>query len=115
MTVLRAVPSARLGGAWCRWEAGQACVVAGRSLGAVVLVVAGAWGSRSSVGLWAWGRTVSEGRVVAVSVGVAACASVGESPGDVYASPPVGRSGVPWLGPGSGWACVAAAWLAAGW
>ena len=102
-------------GAWCRWDARSACVVAGRSPGAAVLAVAGAWGSGPSVGSWAWGRTVSEGRVVAVLVGVAACACVGGSSGGAYAGPAVGRSGVPWRGRGSGWACVAAARLAAGW
>ena len=79
----RAVGSA--GGAWCCWGAAPACVVASRSPGAAVLDVAGAWGSRPSVGSWAWGRTVSEGRVVAMSVGVAACACVGWSWGGAYA------------------------------
>ena len=49
-----------------------------------------------------------------VSVGVAVCACVGGPSGGAYAGPAAGRSGVPWCGPGSGWACVAAAWLAAG-
>ena len=102
-------------GAWCRWDAGSACIVAGRSPGAAVLDVAGTWGSGPSVESWAWGRTVSEGWVVAMSVRVAACACVGGSSGGTYAGPAVGRSGVPWRGWGSGWACVAAAWLAAGW
>ena len=62
------------GEAWCRWDAGSACVVAGRSPGAAMLEAAGAWRSGPSVGSWAWGRTVSEGGVVAVSVRVAACA-----------------------------------------
>ena len=101
----------QVGGAWCRWGASPACVVAGRSS---VPDVAGAWGSRPSVGSWVWGRTVSEGRMVVVSVGVAACACVGGSSGGAYAGPAVGRSGVPWCGWGSRWACVAAAWLAAG-
>ena len=60
------------------------------------------------------GCTVSEGRAVVVSVGVAVCACVGGLSGGVYAGPAAGRSGVPWRGRGSGWACVAAAWLAAG-
>ena len=66
------------------------------------------------MGSWVWGRTVSEGQAVVVSVGVAACACVGGSSGSVYAGPAVGRSGVPWCERGSGSACVAAAWLAAG-
>ena len=74
MTVLRAAP-------WCRWGAGPACVVAGRSC---VPDVAGAWGSRPSMGSWVWGRTVSEGQAVVVSVGGAACASVGGSSGGAY-------------------------------
>ena len=101
------------GGAWCRWEAGSACAVAGRSPGAAVLGVAGACRFGPSVGLWAWGCTLSEGRVLVVSVGVAARACVGGSSGGVYAGPSAGRSGVPWRGWGSGWACVAAARLAA--
>ena len=103
------------GGAWCCWDAASACVLAGRSPGAALLDVARVWGSGLSVGSRAWRRTVSEGRVVAVSVGVAACACVGGSSGGAYAGPAVGRSGVPWRGRGSGWDCVAAAWLAAGW
>ena len=101
------------GGAWCRWDAGSACAVADRSPGAAVLDVAGAWGLGLWVGLWAWGRTVSEGLVVVVSVGVAALACVGGSSGGAYAGPAVGQSGVPWRGRGSGWACVAAALLTA--
>ena len=66
------------------------------------------------MGSWVWGRTVSEDRAVVVSVGVAACARVGGPSGGAYAGPAVGWSGVPWCGRGSGWACVAAAWLAAG-
>ena len=96
------------GGAWCRWGAGPACVVAGSSPGAAVLDVAGALGSRPSVRSWAWGHTVSEGRVVALSVGVAACACVGGSSGGAYAGPAAGRSGGPWRGRRSRWACVAA-------
>ena len=103
------------GGASCRWDAGLACAVAGRSPGAAVLDVAGAWGFGFSLGSWACGRTVSEGRVEEVSVRVAACACVGGSLGGAYAGPAVGRSGVPWRGQGSGWVCVAAARLTAGW
>ena len=73
-----------VGGAWCRWGAGPACVVGGRSS---VLDVAGAWGSRSSVGSWAGGRTVWEGQAVEVSVGVAACACVRGSSGGAYLGP----------------------------
>ena len=102
-------------GAWCRWDAGSACAVAGRSSGAAVLDVAGAWGFAPSVGLWAWGCMVSEGRVVVVSVEVAARVCVGGSSGSVFAGPAVGQSGVPWRGRGSRSACVAAARLAAGW
>ena len=69
----------------------------------------------TSVGLWAWGCTVSDGRVVVVSVGVAARVCVGGSSGGAFAGPAVSRSGVPWRGRGSGWACVTAARLAAGW
>ena len=50
---------------------------------------------------------------MAVSVGVAAFARVVRSSNGAYAGPAVGRSRVPWCGPGSGWAIVAAAWLAA--
>ena len=104
------------GGAWCRWDAGSACAAACRwSPGAVVLGVAGAWGLGLSVGLWAWGCTVPEGRVLVASVGVAACDCVGGPSGGAYAGPSVGRSGEPWRGRGSGWACIAAARLAAGW
>ena len=103
------------GGAWCRWDASLACAVAGRSPGAVVLDVARAWGFGPSVGLWAWGCTASEGRVVVVSVGVAARLCVRGSLGGAFAGPAVGWSGVPRRGRGSGWACVAAARLAAGW
>ena len=78
-----------------------------------MLDIAGASGSRPSAG--SWGRTESEGRVVAVSVGVEAYACVGGSSGGAYAGPAAGRLGVPWRGRGSEWACVAAAWLAAGW
>ena len=48
-----------------------------------------------------------------VSVAVAVCACVGGPSGGVYAGSAAGRSGVPWCGRGSGWACVAVAWLAA--
>ena len=57
---------------------------------------------------------MSEGLAVVVSVGVAVCACVGGPWGGAYAGPAAGRSGVPWCGRGSGWACVAAAWLVAG-
>ena len=65
------------------------------------------------MGPWVWGCTVSEGRALVVSVGVAVCACVGGPSGGAYAGPAAGWSGVPWWGRGSGWACVAAAWLAA--
>ena len=39
---------------------------------------------------------------------------MGGPSGGVYAGPTAGRSGVPWCGRGSGWACDAAVWLAAG-
>ena len=100
-----------VGGAWCRWGAGSSCVMAGRSS---VLDVAGAWGVRPPVGPGVWECTVSEGRSAVVSVGAAVCACVGGPSDGVYAGSPAGGSGVPWCGRGSGWACVAAAWLAAG-
>ena len=100
-------------GAWCRWDAGSAWAVAGRSPGAAVLHVAGAWGFGPSVGLCAWWCTVPEGRVVVVSGGVAARVCVGGSSDGVFAGTAVGRSGVPRRG--SGWACVAAPRLAACW
>ena len=49
-----------------------------------------------------------------VSVGLAVCACVGGTSGAAYAGPAAGRSCVPWCGRGFGWACIAAAWLAAG-
>ena len=106
----------RAGGVWCRWDTGSVCAGACRwSPGAAVLCVAGAWGLRLSVGLWVWGCTVPEGRGLVLSVGVAVRVCV-EGPSDgAYAGPSLCRSGVPWLGRGSGWACVAAARLAAGW
>ena len=80
------------GGAWCRWDGGSACAGACRwSPGAVVLGVAGAWGLGLSVGLWAWGCTVPEGRVLVVSAGVAVRACVGGPSGGAYALPSVGR------------------------
>ena len=103
------------GGAWCRWDARSACAVAGRSPGAAVLDLARVWGFGPSMGLWAWGCTVFEDRVAVVSVGVVARACVRGSSGGAFAGPAVGRSGVPWRGRGSRWACVAAARLAAGW
>ena len=48
-----------------------------------------------------------------LSVGVVVCACVGGPSGGVNAGSAAGRSGVPWCGRGPGWACVAAAWLAA--
>ena len=89
------------GGAWCRWDAGSACAMADRSPGDAVLDVAGVWGFGPSVGLLAWGCTVSEGRVVVASVGVAAHACVEGSSGSAFAGPAVGRSGVPWRGDGA--------------
>ena len=100
-----------VGGAWCRRGAGLSCVMAGRSS---VPDVAGAWGVRLSLGPGLWGCTVSEGRAAVVSVGVAVCACVGGPSGGVYTGSAAGRSGVPLCGRGSGRACVAAAWLAAG-
>ena len=100
-----------VGGAWCRWGASASCVVAGRSSAPDV---AGAWGIRPSVGPGVWGCTVSGGRAAVVLDGVSVCSCVGGLSGGVYAGPAAGRSGVPWCGRGSGWACVAAAWLAAG-
>ena len=79
-----------------------------------VPVVAGAWGVRPSAGPGVWGCTVPEGRAAVVSIGVAVCACVGELSGGVFAGSAAGWSGVPWCGRGYGWACVAAAWLAAG-
>ena len=104
------------GGASCCWDAGFACAGGCRwSPWVVVLGAAGASGFAPAVGLWALRCTVPEGRVLVVSVRLAARACAGGPSGGVYAGPSVGRSGVPWRGRGSGWACVAAAWLAAGW
>ena len=100
-----------VGGAWCRWGAGPLCVVAGRSSAPDV---ARAWRIRPSLGLWVWGCTVWEGQAVVVSVGVAVCACLRGPSGGAYTGPAAGRSGVPWCWRGSGWACVAAAWLLAG-
>ena len=47
------------------------------------------------------------------SVGVAVCVRVGRLSVGVYVGSAAGRSGAPWCGRGSGWACVVAAWLAA--
>ena len=99
------------GGAWRRWGASPLHVMAGRS---PVPDVAGAWGVRPSVGLGMWGCTVPEGRAAVVSVGVAVCACVGGPSSGVCTGSAAGRPGVPWFGRGSGRACVAAAWLAAG-
>ena len=99
-----------VGGVWHRWGAGPSRFMAGRPS---VPDVAGAWGVRLSVGPGLLGCTVPEGRAAVVSVGVAVCASVGGPSGGVCAGSAAGRSGVPWCGRGSGWACVAAAWLAA--
>ena len=104
------------GGAWCRRDAGSASAGACRwCSGAVALGVARAWGLGLSVGLWVWGCTVPEGRVMVVSVGAAIRVCLGGPSGGAYAGPAFGRSGVPWRGRGSGWACFAAAQLAAGW
>ena len=100
MMVLWAVPPARLVGRGAAGTPGPDVV--------------GAWGFGPSVGFWAWGCTVSEGRVVVVSGGVAAPVCVGASSGGALAGPADGRSGVPWRGRGSGLACVAAARLGAG-
>ena len=95
------------GGGRCRWDASSACAGACRwSPGAAVMDVAGAWGLGLLVGLWAWGCTVPEGRVLVVSVGVVARAYGAGPSGGAYAGPSIGRSGVPWRGRGSGWACV---------
>ena len=104
------------GGSRCRWDAGSACAGACRwSPGAGALGVTGAWGLGVPLGLWAWGCTVPKGRVLVVSVGVAVRDFPGGPSGGVCAGPSVGRFGVPCRGRGSGWACVAAAWRAAGW
>ena len=100
-----------VGGVRLRRGAGLSRVMAGRP---PVPDVAGAWGVRPSVGPGVWGCRVPEGRAAVVSVGVAVCACVGGPSGGVCAGSAAGRSGVPWCGRGSGWACVAAAWLAAG-
>ena len=65
------------------------------------------------MGPWVWGCTVSECRAAVVSVRLAVCACMGGPSGGAYAGPAAGRSGVPLCGRGSGWACVAAAWLVA--
>ena len=100
-----------VGGAWHRWRAGPSRVMAGRPR---VPDVAGARGARPSVGPGMWGCTVPEGQAAVVSVGVAVCACVAGPSGGVCAGSTAGRSSVPWCGRGSGWACFAAAWLAAG-
>ena len=76
--------------------------------------VSGAWGVRPSVGPGVSGCTVPGDGAAVVSVGVAVCTCVGGPSGGVSAGSAAGRSGVPWCGRHSGWACVAAAWLAAG-
>ena len=76
--------------------------------------VAEARGVRPPVGPWVWGCPASEGRAVVASVGVAVCVRVGRLSVGVYVGSAAGRSGAPWCGRGSGWACVVAAWLAAG-
>ena len=48
------------------------------------------------------------------SVGVAVCVRVGRLSVGVNVGSAAGRSGAPWCGRGSGWACVVAASLAAG-
>ena len=104
------------GGLWARWDAGSACAGAsGWPPGADALGVAGAWGLGLSLGLWAWGRTVPRGRALVVSVGVAVRVCVGGPSVGECVGLFVGRIGVPWCERGSDWACVAAAWRAAGW
>ena len=99
------------GGAWRRGGTGPSHVMAGRF---PVPDVAGAWGVRPSVGPGVWGCRVPEGRPAVMSVGVAVCACVGGLSGGACTGSAAGQSGVLWCGRGSGWACVAAAWLAAG-
>ena len=67
-----------------------------------------------TLGPWVWGCPASEGRAVVASVGVAVCVRVGRLSVGVYVGSAAGRSGAPWCGRGSGWACGVAAWLAAG-
>ena len=100
-----------VGGRWCRWGTGPPCVVAGRSS---VPDVAEARGVRPPVGPWVWGCPASEGWAVVASVGVAVCVCVGRLSAGVYVRSAAGRSGASWCGRGSWWACVVAAWLAAG-
>ena len=103
--------SGPVGGAWSCWGTGPPCVVAGRSS---VPDVAEAWGVRPPMGPWVWGCPASEGRAAVALVGVAVCVRVGRLSVVVYVGSAAGRSGVPWCGRGSGWACVVAGWLAAG-
>ena len=110
MTALPAAPATRSVGRGAAGAPVSSCVVAGRSS---VPDVAGGCGVRPAVGPGVRGCTVSEGRAAVVSVGVMVCACVGGPLGGVYAGSAAGGSGVPWCGRGSGWACVAAAWLAA--
>ena len=111
MTALPAAPAAQLVG---RGAAGAPVRRASWPVGPLcrTLPEPGGLGPRWGRG-W-WGCTVPEGRAAVVLVGVAVCACVGGPWGGVCAGSAAGRSGVPWCGRGSGWACVAAAWLAAG-
>ena len=99
MTALRAVLPARPAGRGAAGTPVQLMPWPANPPGSTVLDVAGAWGFGPSMRLWAWGCTVSEGRVLVVSVGAAAHAYVGGSLGSAYAGPSVGLSGVPWRGP----------------
>ena len=99
-----------VGGAWCCWGTDPPCLVAGTSS---VPDVAEAQGVRHPVGPWVRGCPASEGRAVVASVGVAVCVRFGRLSVGVYVGSAAGRSGAPWCGRGSGWACVVAAWLAA--
>ena len=111
MTALPAAPAARLVG---RGAAGAPVRRASWPVGPPCRTLPDPGGLGPFWGRGVWGCTVSEGRAAVVSVGVAVCACVGGASGGVYAGSAAGRSGVPWCGRGSGWACVAAAWLAAG-
>ena len=104
------------GGSWCCWDTGSACAGdSGWHPGANVLGVAGAWGLGLSVGLWASGRTVPGGPALVASVGVLVHVCVGGPLDGACVGPSVARIRGPCCGRRSGWACVAAAWLAAGW
>ena len=104
------------GGLWSCCDAGSACAVAGGwHPGVDVLGVTGDWGLGLSVGFWAWGRTVPRGRALVAPVRVAVHVCVGGRSDGACLGPSVGQIGGLWCGRGSGWACVAAAWWAAGW